>query len=75
MIGVDGIPEMIQAIADSEVDATAFQNPIPEARTALDTCVAAAAHKPVSDNVLPFTLLTRDGAAAALKEVGSVYGQ
>ena len=73
MIGVDGIPEMLQVIADGRVDATAFQNPIPEAKKALETCVAAAKGESVSDDVLKFTLLTQDGAAAAFEEVGPVY--
>lgn len=73
MMGVDGIPEMLQAIAHGKVDATAFQNPIPEGRKALDACVAAAKGQPVNDEILKFTRLTREGAAEAFKEVSAVY--
>jgi ABC-type sugar transport system substrate-binding protein len=73
LIGVDGIPEMLQAIADGKIDATAFQNPIPEARKALDTCVALAKGQNESGETLKFTRLTEDRAAEALKEVGPIY--
>lgn len=73
MVGVDGIPEMLSKIADGTIDATGFQNPIPEAKAALDACVAAARGEQVSDNVMKFTLLTQDKAAETLAEVGKVY--
>lgn len=73
MIGVDGIPEMLQAIADGKVDATAFQNPIPEAKKALETCVALAKGEKATGETLKFSRLTQESAADTLKVVGPIY--
>lgn len=73
MIGVDGIPEMLQAIADGKVDATAFQNPIPEAKKALETCVALAKGEKATGETLKFSRLTQERAADTLKDVGPIY--
>jgi inositol transport system substrate-binding protein len=73
MIGVDGIPEMLQAIVDGKVDATAFQNPIPEAKKALETCVALAKGEKATGETLKFSRLTEEHAADALKDVGPIY--
>jgi inositol transport system substrate-binding protein len=73
MIGVDGIPEMLQAIADGKVDATAFQNPIPEAQKALETCVALAKGEKATGETLKFSRLTQERAADTLKVVEPIY--
>ena len=73
MIGVDGIPEMLEAIVDGKVDATAFQNPIPEAKKALDTCVSLAKGQKAEGETLKFSRLTQDHAADVLKDVGPIY--
>ena len=74
MVGVGRHPrDAQQDRRDGTIDATGFQNPIPEAEAALDACVAAARGEKVSDNVMKFTLLTQDKAAETLAEVGKVY--
>jgi ribose transport system substrate-binding protein len=73
MIGVDGIPEMLQAIIAGKVDATAFQNPIPEAKKGLDACIAFAKGQKPSDETLKFQMLTQDHAEEVFKQVGAIY--
>lgn len=73
LIGVDGIPEMLDAIAAGSVDATAFQNPIPEAKKALDTCVALAKGEKAEGETLKFVLLTKADVADAIAQVGPIY--
>lgn len=72
-VGVDGIPEMLKDIADGTVDATAFQNPIPEAKAGLDACVAIAKGQTVKEKVLKFTLVTIATAAKSLAAVLPIY--
>jgi ABC-type sugar transport system substrate-binding protein len=72
-VGVDGIPEMLQDIADGTIDATAFQNPIPEAKAGLDACVSIAKGRTVKEKVLKFTLVSIKNAATSLAAVGPIY--
>jgi ABC-type sugar transport system substrate-binding protein len=73
LVGVDGIPEMLQSITEGAVDATVFQNPVPEAEAALEACVAVAGGDQATDEVLDFRLVGKEDAAAALAEVDPVY--
>ncbi|MFV0252858.1 MAG: sugar ABC transporter substrate-binding protein [Beutenbergiaceae bacterium] len=73
LAGIDGVPEALTLIADGELDATMFQDPVEEANVGLPTCVAAANGEPVEDTVLAFRQVTIDDADAALESVQSVY--
>jgi ribose transport system substrate-binding protein len=72
--GVDGLPETLNLISQKKIDATIAQNPLPEAKQALQACVNAARGKSIpSQTVLKFTYVKPDMASDFLAQVKAAY--
>jgi ribose transport system substrate-binding protein len=68
VIGLDGITDALQSVADGQLTATVSQYPYVIGAMGLEACLAAAAGNDLPDNVnAPVQLITADNAETALK--------
>ena len=62
--GIDAIPDAVQAVADSDMDCTFFQDYITQAKTALDVAIKAASGEQVDASYdIDFVLITKENVA------------
>lgn len=68
VVGLDGITDALKSVAAGQLSATVSQYPFVVGAMGLEACVAAAAGKTLPAKVdAPVQLITKDNAAAALK--------
>jgi inositol transport system substrate-binding protein len=61
VIGIDGIPDALKAIADGKLVGSVFQDAAAQGTEAVDLAVQLARGRPVKhDNYIPFQLITKD---------------
>jgi ABC-type sugar transport system substrate-binding protein len=74
-IGVDGIPEALEAVANGELTATVFQDAEGQGRGAVEAAVAILKGETVEPEiVIPFFLVEQADAPALLERVKELYG-
>jgi inositol transport system substrate-binding protein len=68
VIGIDAIPDALQAVADGKLVGTVFQDAKGQGTLAVDLAVQLAQGKPVKhDHYIPFQLVTKENLAKFLK--------
>jgi ABC-type sugar transport system substrate-binding protein len=74
-IGVDGIPEALEAVANGELTATVFQDAEGQGRGAVEAAIALLRGETVEPEiVIPFFLVEQADAPALLERVKELYG-
>ena len=74
-IGVDGIPEALEAVANGELTATVFQDAEGQGRGAVEAAAALLKGETVEPEiVIPFFLVEQADAPALLERVKELYG-
>ena len=64
VVGVDAIPDALQAVRDGRLDATVFQDGVGQARSALQAALKLSRGETVeSETFIPFQLVTRENVA------------
>jgi inositol transport system substrate-binding protein len=67
MVGVDAIPDALQAVRDGRLDATVFQDAKTQGSAALETAVKLMRKEPVEKALyIPFQLVTKENVSAFL---------
>lgn len=68
VVGIDAIPDALQAVKKGTLDATVFQNAKQQGAGAIETAVKIATNKPFEKELLiPFQLITKENVNTLLK--------
>jgi ABC-type sugar transport system substrate-binding protein len=74
-IGVDGIPEALEAVANGELTATVFQDAEGQGRGAVEAAVSLLGGETLEPEIIiPFFLVEQADAPALLERVRELYG-